>query len=193
MSEYRKFIARPNAAPQKTLASLATLAEPISGPCLYTDKARPDPPKTQSGPAKPAKVAKVCVQCNASDEPLWRFDTEAGPVLIHEECARFWRAEPPTEPAPPTLAYHGASAEPDGTGCKVEIVELPATGLRYRRTYAHLQLRPPGLHPRGQVALGRRGRKALPAPVGRISSAARLDVGGLVRTAHPASQSAPEP
>jgi hypothetical protein len=30
-----------------------------------------------------------------------------------------------------------------GSGCKVTIVEIPATGLRYRRTYAHLQLRPP--------------------------------------------------
>jgi hypothetical protein len=30
-----------------------------------------------------------------------------------------------------------------GPGCKVTIVEIPATGLRYRRTYAHLQLKPP--------------------------------------------------
>jgi hypothetical protein len=30
-----------------------------------------------------------------------------------------------------------------GSGCKVTIIEIPATGLRYRRTYAHLQLRPP--------------------------------------------------
>ena len=34
-----------------------------------------------------------------------------------------------------------------GSGCKVTIVEIPATGLRYRRTYAHLQLRPPALVP----------------------------------------------
>jgi len=27
--------------------------------------------------------------------------------------------------------------------CRVTIVEIPATGLRYRRVYAHLQLRPP--------------------------------------------------
>jgi hypothetical protein len=32
-----------------------------------------------------------------------------------------------------------------GARCSVTIVELPATGLRYRRTYAHLQLRPPAL------------------------------------------------
>jgi hypothetical protein len=32
---------------------------------------------------------------------------------------------------------------PPGPGCRVTIVEIPATGLRYRRTYAHLQLKPP--------------------------------------------------
>jgi hypothetical protein len=32
-------------------------------------------------------------------------------------------------------------------GCRVTIVEIPATGLRYRRTYAQLQLRPPAYIP----------------------------------------------
>jgi hypothetical protein len=32
-----------------------------------------------------------------------------------------------------------------GSGCKVTIVEIPATGLRYRRAFTHLQLRPPAL------------------------------------------------
>ena len=36
-------------------------------------------------------------------------------------------------------------AEPSGVGCKVTIVEILATGLRYRRTFAHLQLTPPAL------------------------------------------------
>jgi hypothetical protein len=31
----------------------------------------------------------------------------------------------------------------DVATCRVTIVEIPATGLRYRRTYAHLQLKPP--------------------------------------------------
>jgi hypothetical protein len=34
-----------------------------------------------------------------------------------------------------------------GSGCKVTIIEIPATGLRYRRTFAHLQLKPPALVP----------------------------------------------
>jgi hypothetical protein len=32
-----------------------------------------------------------------------------------------------------------------GAGCKVTIIEIPATGLRYRRTFARLQLKPPAL------------------------------------------------
>jgi hypothetical protein len=36
---------------------------------------------------------------------------------------------------------------PPGPACKVTIVEIPATGLRYRRTYAHLQLQPPAYTP----------------------------------------------
>jgi hypothetical protein len=47
----------------------------------------------------------------------------------------------------PSLAYRAATASPDGTGCGVTIIEIPATGLRYRRTYAHLQLRPPAYIP----------------------------------------------
>src|SRR5439155_7018844 len=39
-------------------------------------------------------------------------------------------------PSEPTATYRAVSAEPDGTACRVEIVELPATGLRYRRTFA---------------------------------------------------------
>jgi len=33
--------------------------------------------------------------------------------------------------------------EPAEPSCRVTIVEIPATGLRYRRTFAHLQLKPP--------------------------------------------------
>jgi hypothetical protein len=46
--------------------------------------------------------------------------------------------------AEPSLAYQAASAEPDGTGCRVEIVELPVAA-RYRKVFAFLQLKPPAL------------------------------------------------
>jgi hypothetical protein len=44
------------------------------------------------------------------------------------------------------MAYRATSVGPDGAGCRVEIVELPQ-GIRYRKTFAHLQLRPPALVP----------------------------------------------
>jgi hypothetical protein len=53
-------------------------------------------------------------------------------------------SQPGKELAEPSAAYRAASAEPDGTGCGVEIVELPAAG-RYRKTFAFLQLKPPAL------------------------------------------------
>jgi hypothetical protein len=43
-----------------------------------------------------------------------------------------------------------ALAEPSGVGCKVTIVEIPATGPRYRRTFVHLQLKPPVYIPVGR-------------------------------------------
>jgi hypothetical protein len=53
---------------------------------------------------------------------------------------------PKPEPAEPSAAYRAASAEPDGIGCKVEIIELPQA-QRYRRVFGILQLRPPALAP----------------------------------------------
>jgi hypothetical protein len=75
--------------------------------------------------------------CNAAGE-LWHF----GDVRIHQECAPFL---PKSEPAEPTAAYRGVTAEPDGTRAEVTIVEIPPTRLRYRRTFGALQLRPPAL------------------------------------------------
>jgi hypothetical protein len=73
--------------------------------------------------------------CNGAGD-LWHH----GEVLVHSECARFL---PKPEAAEPSAAYEAVAAEPDGNSCKVTIVEIPATGLRYRRTFARLQLRPP--------------------------------------------------
>jgi hypothetical protein len=49
--------------------------------------------------------------------------------------------------AEPSAAYQATPAEPDGTACRVTIIEIPAKGLRFRRTFAHLQLRPPAYIP----------------------------------------------
>ena len=90
-----------------------------------------------------AALAKpVCKVCGAADD-LWTLDTPAGDVLLHQECARFLRKP---EPAEPSAAYEAVSAEPDGTGCRVEIVELPQA-QRYRKVFGLLQLKPPALVP----------------------------------------------
>ena len=55
-------------------------------------------------------------------------------------------SQPGKQPAEPTAVCLGVTAGPDGTGCKVEIVELPQAA-RYRKVFGVLQLRPPALVP----------------------------------------------
>jgi hypothetical protein len=81
----------------------------------------------------------VCVQCGARDD-LWHLDTPTGPAAVHPECFEFL---PRPEAAAPTATYQGVTAEPDGTACEVRIVEIPREAGRYKRTFAHLQLKPP--------------------------------------------------
>ena len=81
----------------------------------------------------------LCSVCGAGGD-LWHY----GEALVHSECTRFL---PKPEGAEPSAAYQAVSAEPDGAGCRVTIVEIPATGLRYRRTFGALQLKPPALVP----------------------------------------------
>jgi len=90
------------------------------------------------GPPEAPGAALVCAVCGAAGD-LWHF----GDALVHEQCARFL---PKPEAAEPTAAYRATSVGPDGLGCRVEIVELPQA-QRYRRTFAHLQLKPPALVP----------------------------------------------
>src|SRR5262249_57561199 len=65
----------------------------------------------------------TCAVCGAGGA-LWHLDTPTGSVLVHEQCAEFVPVGAGT--AAPTMAYRATSAEPDGTGCKVELVDLPA-------------------------------------------------------------------
>jgi hypothetical protein len=95
--------------------------------------------KTAIRKNKPQIIAALAGPVAGKD--LWHVDTAAGPVLVHQECARFLQKP---EPAEPSAAYQATSAEPDGTACRVEIVELPQA-QRYRKTFAALQMKPPAL------------------------------------------------
>lgn len=91
--------------------------------------------KTSRSPSVP-----VCAVCGATVD-LWNY----GEALVHRECAsRLPKAEAADEL---TLAYQQVSAEPDSAGCSVTIVAIPREAGRYKRTFAHLQLRPPALVP----------------------------------------------
>jgi len=87
---------------------------------------------------------QVCAVCGAADD-LWHLDTSSGPIAIHRECFEFL---PRPEAAEPTAAYQAAS--PD---CVVTIVQIPAEGLRFRKAFGVLQLRPPELVPEARWRL----------------------------------------
>jgi hypothetical protein len=103
----------------KTLAGLATLAG-VGGRFAQGGE-------TAQGGAKVAKVAPA-EGAKAGYPPA----KVAKVAKVSVQCNE------------PTAAYRAASAEPDGNGCTVEIVELPQAG-RYRKTFAFLQLKPPAL------------------------------------------------
>jgi hypothetical protein len=93
---------------------------------------------TLNSPPEPSQ--NCCAVCDATSD-LWHVATAAGPVLVHQECVRFLTRP---EAAEPIAAYRAVSTDPDGTACKVEIVELPQAG-RYRKVFGVLQLKPPDL------------------------------------------------
>ena len=119
----------------------------VEGGSLVASNASRLPPeiKTAIRENKPQIITalSVCAQCGAGGD-LWHLDTPSGPVLIHEECARFWPGAPP---APPSAAIcQEASCDPGGITTEVRIFALPPAG-RYRNVFLHLQLKPPALIP----------------------------------------------
>jgi hypothetical protein len=105
----------------------------------FPNKIKDVTPLHQLSANSESQPEQVCAVCRAADD-LWHLDTPAGPIAVHPECFEFL---PRPEAAEPTVAYNGVSAEPDGSVCNVQIVEIPREAGRYKRTFAHLQLRPP--------------------------------------------------
>jgi hypothetical protein len=103
------------------------------------DATEQNTPKTLAGLATLAGVKGQNSKADALGAELEKSDSGAA------KAAKAAKVETP-EAAEPTAAYLGVTAEPDGTACKVEIVELPRAA-RYKKVFAFLQLRPPALVP----------------------------------------------
>ena len=122
-----------NAAEILTAVRASGASLRVEGGSLVASNASRLPPeiKTAIRENKPQIITalSVCVQCGSGGD-LWRLDTASGPILIHEECARFWPGAPP---APPSAAIcQEASSDPGGITTEVTIFTLPA-GQHYRR------------------------------------------------------------
>jgi len=116
-----------------------------------------------------ALAGPVCAVCGARGD-LWHL----GDALVHQECAHLL---PKPESVEPSAAYLGVTTEPDGNGCKVTIVEIPATGLRY----CSPAIEPPRLGRRRPLAAMRRRRKPVSGQVGRTGPSIELVERGPVR------------
>jgi hypothetical protein len=82
----------------------------------------------------------ICAVCHASGN-LWLIDTGAGPVLVHEICAR---RLPKAESVPPSAVAYQAATAASGITCSVTIIELPAQRT-YAKAFGALQMKPPAL------------------------------------------------
>src|SRR5262249_33266146 len=92
---------------------------------------------------KNSQGENTCAVCGVGGD-LWHLDTPTDSVLVHEQCAKFVPVRART--TDPTMAYRATSAEPNGPGCEVTIVEQPQA-QRYRRAFGFLQFRPPAFVP----------------------------------------------
>src|SRR5262249_19722774 len=84
--------------------------------------------------------ARTCAQCAAPGATCGTSTPPTGSVLAHEQCAKFLPVGAGT--ADPIMAYRARSAEPDGPGCEVTIIELPRA-QRHRKVFGVLEPRGP--------------------------------------------------
>jgi hypothetical protein len=94
----------------------------------------------------PSKASEPSSESFEGDQG-WRISENGQNLAMVNPCANSVvendKRGTPTNPQ--NLQNPGSPSVPDGVGCRVTIVEIPATGLRYRRTFAALQLKPPTL------------------------------------------------
>jgi hypothetical protein len=118
---------------------LAAVRKGLAGP-LDTSKTKK--PVLQGYSAHSATENGVTAQaiCNTT------FTKKIKDVTLLHRLSAKRDSQPGKDTTEPTMAYRAVSAEPDGTGCWVEIVELPQA-QRYRKVFGVLQLKSPALVP----------------------------------------------
>jgi hypothetical protein len=106
-------------------------------------------------PSLPSKPSKPGSEGFEGDQG-WRISENRDDHRTAERCANSTaQNEKRGTLANPQNLQNLRSPFVPGDGTRVTIVQLPAVGLRYRRTFAHLQLRPPDHVPesRWQMAI----------------------------------------
>jgi hypothetical protein len=94
-------------------------------------------------PQEPSKPSKPSFEGFEGDQG-WRISENSVDHRTAEPCANSAAEnEKRGTLANPQNLQNLRSPSVPGDGTRVTIVQLPAVGLRYRRTFAHLQLRPP--------------------------------------------------
>ena len=109
----------------------------MSNPYLARLQAMRNPEKRHhEEPSKPSKLAfegfEGDHECHVLENHCL---VEGGDVAVKN-------SKNATPAYPQNVQNPSAPTDPDGTGCKIEIVELPQAG-RYRKVFGVLQLRPP--------------------------------------------------
>jgi hypothetical protein len=101
----------------------------------------------KQNPSRPSKLSKLSSE-GFEGEQGWRISENRDNHRTAEPCANSTaRNEQRGTLTNPQNLQNLRSPSAPGDGTRVTIVQLPAVGLRYRRTFAHLQLRPPDYVP----------------------------------------------
>jgi hypothetical protein len=122
----------------------------MTNPYLERLQGRAQEKQHSSQPSKPSKPDFESFEgdrgCHFSADERSGFPKNTIPAYPQNHQNLGSLSVPAAPLVEPSLAYRATSAEPDGTACRVEIVELPVA-VRYRKVFAFLQLKPPARIP----------------------------------------------
>jgi hypothetical protein len=118
----------------------------VAGPHLERLRAQKSQKRVVEAPSKPSKPGFEGFEGDQCTHFLENHCLVEGDDVAVKNSKNTITAYPQNlqNPSEPTAAYEATSAEPDGTACKVEIIELPQA-QRYRKAFGVLQVKPPDM------------------------------------------------